>query len=91
MVVFRRDLVERLNSLALLIGSDEWKPERGPEAESLIREAVHWIKVQQIEVDGSKNVINSTTAWNNELRHENERLKKERDEALWRLQDSEKW
>ena len=84
-----KTLVQRLEKLALLIGSDAWSADQGPAAESLIREASLRLAGFMTETTGRASVLNALTHWNNSLREENERLKKERDEALWKLSQFE--
>lgn len=83
---FRLPLVERLEKLALLIGSDEWSSDQAPDAESLIREAALRLSGLMVEATSRKGVFDALTEWNNKLREENDRLKKERDEALFAAQ-----
>ncbi len=71
---FSLPLVQRLEKLALLIGSDEWTQEEAPHAESLIREAALRLAGLMTEVSGRKSVLDAVTGWNNTLRVENARL-----------------
>ena len=84
-----KTLVQRLEKLALLIGSDAWSADQAPHAESLIREAALRLTGFMTEDAGRKSVLDAVTSWNNSLREENARLKGERDEALWKLSQFE--
>jgi len=81
----RLPLVERLNKLALMIGSERGLPEHRTEAEALVREAIVCLTSLLRESSGRQSVLDALTSWNNALREENERLKKERDEAILSL------
>ena len=80
-------LVQRLEKLALLIGSDAWSADQGPAAESLIREASLRLTGLMTEVAGRKPVLDALTNWNNSLREENSRLQGELHDALWRIEE----
>jgi len=71
---FRLPLVQRLEKLALLIGSDAWSADQGPAAESLIREAALRLSAFMVEATAHKNVLDAAANWNNTLRAENARL-----------------
>ena len=83
---FRLPLVQRLEKLALLIGSDLWSADQGPVAESLIREAALRLAGFMTEASGRKSVLDALTNWNNSLRAENSRLQGELHEALWKIE-----
>jgi len=80
-------LVQKLERLALLIGSDAWSADQGPAAESLIREASLRLTDFMTEVTGRASVLDALTNWNNSLRAENSRLQGELHDALWRIEE----
>ena len=80
-------LIQKLEKLALLIGSDAWSADQGPAAESLIREAALRLTGFMTEVAGRKSVLDALTHWNNSLREENSRLGAELHDALWRIEE----
>ena len=71
---FRLPLVQRLEKLALLIGSDAWSADQAPFAESLIREAALRLSGFMVEATSRNDLFKSLTTWNNTLRAENARL-----------------
>jgi len=73
---FRLPLVQRLEKLALLVGSDSWTSDQAPHAESLIREAALRLSGFMTEAAGRQSVLDAITSWNNALREENERLRR---------------
>ena len=67
-------LAQRLEKLALLIGSDAWESSQSPHAESLIREAALRIAGFLVKASGRQSAFDAIAVWNNTLRAENARL-----------------
>ena len=82
-----KTLVQRLEKLALLIGSDAWSADQGPAAESLIREAALRLAGLMVEATSRKSVLDGLANWNNSLRAENSRLGAELHSALWKIEE----
>lgn len=87
---FKLPLTERLEKLALLIGSNEWSPDMGPYAESLIRETIMCLSSLLAESKGRNSVLDGLTNWNNDLRVENMRLRQEVNDLQLALFDEAK-